>query len=643
LPIEFLALKTEFAQWTPADSLVWGKLMSLDLGYQWRSELARFALSSQLPIARLNELVPPYPGDLALNMPDPKLLYPGLLAPPVKAEEVEAKGSNNWVVSGARTKSGKPLLANDPHLSLTAPGIWYLVHMRMGDKNVVGVTMPSLPYVTLGRTDNLAWGFTNTAPDSQDIIVEKIINPATGEYQTPEGTAILSQRREVLKVKDSADIVMTVRGSRNGPIMSDAIDELGVRMGKNYVMAMRWTALSEVDTTLDSGIAMNLAQNVAEGIAAVRGFASPQQNIVLADTQGNIGYIAAGQVPQRSADNTTQGLMPGPGWLKSSDWTGFIPFEKLPQVVNPASGYVATANQKIVGPEYPLVITRDWEDPFRHDRIVSLIEATSKHDIASFEKMQADIVSEPMKKMRDALAITLAAERNPPTEIIAALKSWDGTMAADQSVPLIMAAWHRHFVKRVTQDDLGGLFQDYWRTRTRFVLGILANDKSSAQWCDDMKTAPRENCKNQIRKAYDDAKAELSKDYGANWKNWKWGEAHQVVAEHRPFSTVPQLASRFNIRRNLGGYGTTVNVAHADWNKTRPYDTTLIASYRGIFDLSNLDNSRFIIPNGQSGNVFSKHYSDITDRWATVQYITVPTKDADIAKITKHTLTLTPQ
>ncbi len=643
LPIEFIALKAQFAPWTPADSLVWGKLMSLDLGYQWRSELARFALSSQLSIARLNELIPPYPGDLAVNLPDPKLLYPGLLPPPVKAEEVEAKGSNNWVVSGTRTKSGKPLLANDPHLSLTAPGIWYLVHMRMGDKNVVGVTMPSLPYVTLGRTDNLAWGFTNTAPDSQDIIVEKIINPATGEYQTPEGTAILSQRREIIKVKGARDVELIVRSSRNGPIMSDAIDDLGARMGKKYALAMRWTALSETDTTLDSGIAMNMAQSVTEGIAAVRGFASPQQNIVLADTLGNIGYIAAGQVPQRSADHTTQGLMPSPGWLKSSEWTGFIPFEKLPQVVNPTSGFVATANQKIVGPEYPLIITRDWEDPFRQDRIVSLIEATPKHDISSFKKIQADILSEPMKKMRDAIANTLSGERKPPTELIAALKNWDGTMAADQPVPLIIAAWHRHFVKRVTSDDLGRLFKDYWRTRTRFVLGILANDPSSAQWCDDIKTKMKESCSSQIRGAFDDAMAELSQDYGTNWKSWKWGAAHQVVAEHRPFSAIPQLASRFNIRRSIGGYGTTVNVAHPDWNTKRPYDTTLIASYRGIFDLSNLDNSRFIIPNGQSGNVFSPHYSDIADRWASIQYITVPTKDGDIAKITEHTLTLTPR
>jgi penicillin amidase len=643
LPIEFIALKTNFAPWTPVDSLVWGKLMSLDLGYQWRTELGRFTLASRLPIGRINELIPPYPGDLAVNMPDPKTLYPGLLPPEIKAEEVEAKGSNNWVVSGARTVSGKPLLANDPHLTLTAPGIWYLVHMRMGDKNVVGVSMPSLPYVTLGRTDNLAWGFTNTAPDAHDIIVEKIIDPATGTYQTPDGTAILSKRREVIKVKNSADIFLTVRSSRNGPLLSDAIDDLGARMGKNYVMALRWTALSETDSTLDSGLAMNTAQTVAQGIAAVRGFTSPQQNIVMADTQGNIGYIAAGQVPQRSADHLTQGVMPVPGWLKSSEWTGFIPFEKLPQVVNPASGYVATANQKIVGPDYPLMITRDWEDPFRQDRIVSMLEATPKHNIASFSKMQADIISEPMKLMRDALVNNLASSAKPQADLIAALKKWDGTMAADQSVPLILAAWHRHFVKRVTSDDLGGLFKDYWRTRTRFVLGILANNASSTYWCNDIKSPNTETCAAQIKLAFEDAMTELNKEYGTDWKRWKWGTAHQVVAEHRPFSEVPQLASRFNIRRNLGGYGNTVNVAHAEWKPKRPYDTTLIASYRGIFDLSNLDNSRFIIPNGQSGNVLSKHYADFADRWAAVEYITVPTKDADIAKITQHTLTLTPR
>jgi penicillin G amidase len=643
MPPEFIIFKLKFAPWQLADSLVWGKLMSLDLSYQWRTELARFALSSQLSQAQLSELMPAYPGDATVKLPSPADLYPGLLPPQIKVDETEGKGSNNWVVSGTRTKSGKPLLANDPHLSLSAPGIWYLVHVRMGDKNVVGVSMPSLPFIVLGRTDNLAWGFTNTAPDSQDIIIEKITNPALGEYQTPTGTDKLVSRSEIIKVKGAEDINLTVRESRNGPILSDAIDGLVPRLGTRYVMAMRWTALADGDTSIAAGIGLNRAQNVREAITAMRGYLTPQQNIVLADTNGDIAYIAAGKVPQRSSDNITQGLMPSPGWLKSSEWTSYIPYEKLPQTINPKSGYVATANQKIVGDDYPFIITRDWEDPYRHDRIEALLLATPKHDVLSFEKIQADILSEPHMKMRDALVATLSAQKNPKSDIIEALKKWDGRMSAEASIPLIISSWHRHFVERVTQDDLGLLFKDFWRSRTRFVLGVLAENPSSAAWCDVKGTQDIESCAQEIMAAYDDAIMELTAEYGPNWKSWTWGAAHSAVAEHRPFSNVSQLEPYFNIRRVVGGSSTTINVAHPSWGGKRPYDANLIASYRGIFDLSDLENSRYVMPNGQSGNPLSDHYKDFATRWSQVKYIKIPTKDADIAKLAEHTLTLSPQ
>jgi penicillin G amidase len=643
MPPEFIIFKLKFAPWQVADSLVWGKLMSLDLSYQWRTELARFALSSVLSMTQLNELMPAYPGDAPIKLPNPTDLYPGLLPPPIKSDETEGKGSNNWVVSGTRTKSGKPLLANDPHLSLSAPGIWYLVHERIGNKNVVGVSMPSLPFIVLGRTDTLAWGFTNTAPDSQDIIVEKIINPATGEYQTPTGTEKLVSRSELIKVKGAEDINLKVRESRNGPILSDAIEGLAPRLGTQYVMAMRWTALADGDTSIAAGIGLNRAQNVREAITAMRGYLTPQQNIVLADTNGDIAFVAAGKVPQRSNDNVTQGLMPSPGWVKSSEWTGYIPFEKLPQVINPTNGYVATANQKIIDADYPLIITQDWEDPYRHDRIEALLLATPKHDVTSFEKIQADILSEPHMKMRDALVTALSAQKTSNADIIEALKTWDGRMSADSAVPLIISSWHRHFVERVTQDDLGPLFKDFWRTRTRFILGVLAANPSSAAWCDVKNTKIIETCTQEIIAAYDDAMAELNRDYGSNWKSWTWGAAHSAVAEHRPFSNVSQLEPYFNIRRVVGGSSTTINVAHPSWGKKRPYDANLIASYRGIFDLSDLENSRYVMPNGQSGNPLSHHYKDFAERWSEVKYIKIPTKDADIAKAAEHTLTLSPQ
>jgi penicillin G amidase len=642
LPPEFLLLGVKPAPWKPADSLLWLKLMSLDLGYQWRTELARLTLSTQLSTQKLNQLLPPYPGESAIDLPDPKTLFPDLLPPPVNARETEGKGSNNWVVAGTRTVSGKPLLANDPHLNLTTPGIWYLVHVRMGKRNVVGVTMPGVPFVVLGRTDNVAWGFTNTGPDTQDLIVEKIIDPLKGTYLTPDGEKTFIRRIEIIKIRKAPDFRLVVRESRNGPILSDVFDKLQARMGTRYAMAIRWTALDENDPTASAGFRMNLSNSVEDVMANAKDFMSPQQNIVIADTEGTIGYLAAGRVPIRSSKNPTHGMMPTPGWRTESDWTGYIPYESLPHELNPMRGFIATANQKVVGRDYPFSITHDWEDPDRYDRIVELIEATPKHSINSFEKMQADIFSQYSADMRNAILPALQNDTAIPHDIVLALAAWDGRMVADKPEPLIMIAWQRAFVKRVTEDDLGPLFKDNWKLRSRFVHGILAGQLDAVQWCDNMRTELAESCASQEVRAMTDTLIELRHDYGPDWRKWRWGDAHQAVGQHRPFSMVPRLARYFETRRVIGGSTDTINVAHPRFAGDRPYDSDLLPSYRGIFDLSNLENSRFVIPNGQSGNPFSSHYRDFADRWAAVHYRTVPTTDAAIAVDTIDTLTLIP-
>jgi penicillin G amidase len=273
---------------------------------------------------------------------------------------------------------------------------------------------------------------------------------------------------------------------------------------------------------------------------------------------------------------------------------------------------------------------------------VQMIEATPKHSVASFEKMQADIYSQFAVDERDAILPALKANTAIPKPLIDSLAKWDGRMAADKPEPLIMVAWQRAFVKRLTQDDLGDLFKDNWRLRPRFVHGILSGQLNAAQWCDDMTTKPAETCADQEVAAMQDAMTELRASNGADWTKWRWGAAHQAVGQHRPFSKVPQLAKYFETRRTVGGSTNTVNVAHPTMSGDRPYDTELLPSYRGIFDLSDLEKSQYIIPNGQSGNVFSKHYQDFADRWAAVQYRPIPTTDAAIAASTVETLTLTP-
>jgi penicillin amidase len=406
-------------------------------------------------------------------------------------------------------------------------------------------------------------------------------------------------------------------------------------------MAIRWTALDPDDPTMRAGLKLNLARSVEDAMAAATDFKTPQQNIVMADTAGNIGYLAAGRVPIRPANNTTQGLMPAPGWLAENDWIGEIPYEKLPRAYNPDSGYIATANQKIHAPDYPFTITRDFEDPDRYNRIVSLLTATAKHSIDSFQKIQADIYSEPAVRMRNRIVPILKGQKSIAPDMIAALETWNGEMDANQPQPLIMTAWQRAFVKRVTEDDLGPLFKDNWRLRTRFVEAILLGQSNSASWCDVQTTGVPEKCSDMIVAAMHDSIKQLSASQGADWKKWRWGNVHKAVAKHQPFSNVPQLAKFFETRVEVGGSSSTVNVAHPRIGDKGTYESDLLASYRGIFDLSDLEKSLYVMPGGQSGNVFSPQYRDMVERWAKLHYRTIPTRDTEIEVNTRNRLSLT--
>lgn len=640
LPPEFLIFHIKPEPWKPADSLVWQKLMCLNLGYQWTHELQRFALSAKLNPAQVAEITNHYPGDAPNILPDPKMLFPDLPQLARVPESAEGKGSNNWVISGSRTVSGKPLLANDPHLDSTAPSIWYLAHIQVAGKNVVGVTLPSLPYIVLGRSDRVAWGFTNTEPDTQDIIVEKILDPKSGLYQRPDGTALLTHHDEIIKVKGNQNVPYTVRESANGPIISDALTKYQDTLGAKYVMALRWVVLKPTDTSVRAGGRLLEATSVASAMDVLRDFEAPEQNIVLADVDGNIGYFAPGRVPIRRKDNRTHGLMPQPGWEHTSDWIGEVPYDQLPKLFNPKQGYVATANHKVVGKAYPYTLTEDWELPDRYDRIVQLIEATAKHDITSVAAMQADITSAPQRNITQLLL--KAAGTDIPKNQRDTLAAWDGKMGADQSEPALSIAWQRYFVKRITADKLGDMFKDHWKLRQSLVEDVLSG-KTTQNWCDDVSTKSVETCHTQAVLAFKDANAELSTMMGKDWTGWRWGDVHNVVAQHRPFGKVPMLARWFDIRRRSGGSNSTVNVAHPDLKGDRPYDAYEIPSYRGIFDLSDLEKSRFVIPTGQSGNVFSKHYDDMADMWQRVQSITIQTTDKAMKAATVNEMRLVPE
>ncbi|REF02003.1 penicillin acylase family protein [Cupriavidus plantarum] len=644
LPPEFLILRAQPEHWEPADTIGWQTMMAWDLGGNWTQEVLRMGLAQQLSTARIAEILAPYPGDAPLRTMDYAALY-RQLAPMATAMAqvvqrapagyVEGMGSNNWVVSGAHTRSGKPLLANDPHLGLQAPALWYFARLQAPGLDVTGATLPGAPIVVLGHNRRIAWGFTNTAPDVQDLYIERLRPGETGQYQTPDGWATFQTRTEILHVKDAPDVTMTVRTTRHGPVISDVVAPLATAakpLGAQYVVAFQWTALRPDDRTFEASYKLGLATNWETFVAALHNFHAPQQNIVYADVDGNIGFIAPGRVPVRRADNDLMGLAPAPGWDARYDWQGFVPFDALPRSFNPPEGMIVTANQKIVGKDYPYFLTSEWTVPYRYDRIRALLGDTQRHTMDSFAAIQRDVVS---LAVREALPLLLAAPvasdtRVPAREraLLDALRKWDGNMLASRSEPLVVTAWLRELSRLMFQDKVGeAQFQRLWEQRNvqQPMMNALRDPAGlGAYWCDSTQTAERETCAATIGLAWTRAIADLDARYGTDTAKWNWGHAHTARAEHKPFGKVPYLSSLFNVRVPTGGDTYTIDVGrHSLRDEQAPFESTHAASLRAIYDLSDLPASRFMSSTGQSGNALSPHYRDWTDKWAAVQSIVI--------------------
>jgi len=670
--------------WSPSDSLAWSLMMALDLGGNWGTEFARLSAARVVKTPELWQLFPPYPGEQPASKVDFSKLYADLgvyradAAPTQKVSagrsaaetlamadgiqawaealgEIDGKGSNNWVVAGSHTASGKPLLANDPHLSLSAPAIWYFARLQAPGGgggspglDVIGATLPGLPFVVMGRTQKMAWGFTNTAPDVQDLYLEQI-NPANPrQYRIPsagasgaaEAWADFQTRRETIKVKGQPDVVLDVRESRHGPVLSDVQKSHAELLDtRKYVIALRWSALDADNQTVLAGLRANRAQSVQELLDAFAAYHSPMQNVVTADVAGGVAFKAAGKVPLRRPDNDILGIAPSPGWDSRYDWAGWLPYAQTPEAGRAAieaKGWWATANQRITPPAYPFFIGQDWTVPYRYDRIEQLLAATPRHDVASMEKIQGDQLSAATIRLLPFLQKTLAQPGGHPLAEAArkAMAGFDGVMRADQAAPLVFAAWADELTRGILGAKLGdATFRPlYGKRHFRATLeGIL--ERQDANWCGAA------GCEAQSAAALARALDRLQAAYGADVGSWNWGRAHVALSAHKPFGNVAWLAPWFDVRVPTGGDPFTVNVGQY-WatGDATPFANRQAASLRAVYDMGDPEKSRFIYQTGQSGLVFSGRYSDMRDSWAAVQYRPLQMNPPAFA----HQLTLRP-
>jgi penicillin amidase len=545
------------------------------------------------------------------------------------------QASNNWVVSGKHTASGKPLLANDPHIPASAPNVWYQTELIAPGIHVAGVTFPGLPGIIIGHNERVAWGVTNLGPDVQDLYVEKFDKDNPTKYQTPTGWRDAEVRHEQINVRKNPvdpksieaqtfDVIVT----RHGPIILEK---------ENTRYALRWTMLDPVTLETPGIFAINRARNWKEFTAALSTYNGPTQNFVYADVDGHIGYYGAGRIPIRKSGD---GSVPYDGATDDGEWTGLIPFDKLPHVYDPPSGIIVTANQRVVGSDYPFFVSHVWAAPYRARRIFDLVSAKPKLTIDDFRRIQGDVYSIGNVTFARAAAKILSVPGTVATgssgpelggsisQLAKDLESWDGMMSADSRVAVIVAQMRNAFRQRVINTALGSLASGYFWPETDVVIDRIITDQPR-EWL------PKEfaSYADLLKASYDDARQTLTKSLGADETKWTWGAQAKVRFNH-PLAQVPFIGGTYVIepfpQNGTGGAGATVNVGAG-------------VSMRFIADVTDWDRSQNGIPLGESGLPNNPHWKDQLDDWRKVTPRPFPFSKAAVESATKEILTLTPK
>ncbi len=607
LPIEFLLLRYRPEPWTPVDTLAFARLLAWTLSGNWKHQLLRADLISRFGVDGARVLIPPYPQDAPTVVPEAATVRSVNAAPLLPLLDAPGGlagiGSNNWAVSGARTPSGWPLLANDPHLDAQMPSVWYEMHLQGGPYNVTGATLPGAPGVVIGHNEQLAWGVTNAGPDVQDLYIERF-NPADPTRYLYRGEWVpLTVVREQIRVKGRREpVVEVVRITRHGPVINNVVEGLGA------FLAMRWTAL-DPGTVFASVLHLDRARTWEEFRDALQLWSGPAQNFVYADRKGNIGYQLAGRIPTRANGS---GLVPVPGWTGTFEWVGEIPFSRLPSVLNPPRGYIATANNRIAPEGYPYHLTHQWDPGYRARRIETLLASNDRVTVDYMRTMQMDLVSLPGRATVSALA-DVHLSHEPEAGLLAELRAWDGALVPSSRPAAVYEAFRTALVPLVFKDVLGpDLYKQYveqpevWQP----VLIRLMEDPASTWWAPRGRDAV-------VAEALTQAGALLIQRLGPDRSGWSWGRLHRMRFVH-PLGRLPALSWVFNaVAPPTGGDLFTVNSGGFALGS---FDQVVVASYRQIIDVGDWDRSLSIHTTGQSGLPFHPHYRDFTSLWARGGY-----------------------
>ena len=637
---EFLLFSSEIAAWAPADSIAILKLMALQLSGALQNEVLRARTSLLLPAARLADILPDDPSTGIAALPDFASLVPGVVPTfrpldfamgplsPVAAPGM-AGASNAWAAMPTRSAAGGSLLANDPHLDLTAPTIWYLARLELQSGGVIGGTIPGVPAVLIGRSERLGWGLTTAYVDDQDLLIEKLNPDNPEEYSTPEGWARFQSRQSIITVADAAPITLTLRWSRNGPILPGSQYDLASITPEGHVAALSWTALSGADTSMTAAFRLMMAKDIPEALKAGRLVVAPAQNLMLADSTG-IAMQVVGAMPARDPAHPSLGRLPVLADDPAAGFKGILPYETNPRFVNPASGLLGNTNNKTVERPFPNHVSYDWGDTQRIQRWLTLMKAREVHTRDSFVEAQQDTVSPTARTILPLIGAELwftgeAAREGTPERLrqkaLILLAEWNGEMNEHLPEPLIAEAWLRALTDRLIRDDIGPLASQFRHPDPIFLERVYRNINGASIWCDVVQSAPVESCAELAQFALDDALLALSEDYGPNIESWRWGDAHQATHDHAVLGTVPLVRYFVNIRQSTSGGDYTLLRGRTSGAEPDPYLNVHGAGYRGVYDFADPDSSVFITATGQSGHMLSRHYDDLGELWRRGEYI----------------------
>ncbi|MEO8556105.1 MAG: penicillin acylase family protein [Actinomycetota bacterium] len=701
MALEYSVLGQKFSgyrvePWSPADSLAWLKAMAWDLRGDYDNELTRARLSGSITPARFAMIFPPYPTDTHHPILSDKAWSPtsasssqsaasavpdiaqdarvhDTAARKVYAEVADALdqlpmmvgrgdgiGSNSWVVGPQRSTTGKPLLANDPHLGVGIPGIWYQtgLHCRSVSTacpfDVTGFSFAGLPGIVIGHNQSIAWGFTNLGPDVSDFYLEQVVGDS---YRRGISFLPLKEHNETIKVAGGRDVTTTIRETVHGPLLSDVITSVaqagesalveGKAEAGSYAVSLAWTGLLPGHTA-DAIFKINTAQNFAEFRAAARDFAVPSQNLLYADTKGHIGYQAPGQVPIRatSTAGAPPGYWPAPGWDPKYDWTGFVPFEQMPTAYDPPEGFIVAANQQVSASRTPF-LTTEWDYGFRSERIRDLITATPKVSPERMSQIQGDTLNEFAPTLvKSLLAVNLV--NDPFTkEAQNLLRKWDFTQPGGKSPQAPAAAFYNAVWSKVLEltfnDDLGAMKADGGSRWMQAVSGLL-KEPSNTWWDNRQTTGVTEGRDEILRQAMVAARLDLTMKLGKAPVTWQWGRLHQLTLEHKVLGGDTVLApvrAMFNRGPWQMSGGSSIVDANG-WDAGVGYQVDWAPSMRMVVNLGNLDASRWVNQTGNSGHPYSDHYVDQADAWVANETYPWPFGEKAVRAAGGDELILTP-